>query len=279
MNSLSQWAEVTRLAFPTSEANPFNDFLSLIDIEFLAACEFTNFRLFASDVGTRLPPAHGHVLGTGGTYFVRRVPYDAGGHRIAALREVWREPKPQFTVLKQQQFIEDSEGIIKVRDIHRVQSAMLEMKILRHSAIRNHPNIIELYQIRWDVQEDLQLVSPSLLMEYGDFGTLADFQDHKFLALTWDAKKDICLDIAHGLQFLHDCGVIHGDVKPEYALSLTLRHILTSSFRNILICTHPERSYVAKLSDFGKQRFYKHNCGSDQYRFLVDRCLRRQSET
>lgn len=45
----------------------------------------------------------------------------------------------------------------------------------------------------------------------------------------------MCLDVAHGLDILHSCGIIHGDVKAE----------------NVLIFSHPEKKYVAKIADFG----------------------------
>ncbi|KAF2262668.1 hypothetical protein CC78DRAFT_314456 [Lojkania enalia] len=220
MNSLSQWAEVTRSAFPAQQSHhdPFNDFLGIIDIDFLAACEYTNFRIHGTNVGMRIPPADGHALGQGGTYFVRRVAYDSSLHRIAALGELWKDPKPSFAVLKQES-IDDNDSIVNIKDIDHMRSAMLEMRILRHAPVHEHPNIIGLYQMRWDVHDDFRLVSPSVVMEYGHFGTLADFQDHEFLSLNWSSKKGLCLDVAQGLQFLHECGIIHGDIKTEYARS------------------------------------------------------------
>lgn len=221
MASWSNYLDVTRTAFSESRSDdPFNDFLGLINVDFLTACEYSNFRRTLSRVGRRLPPAHGHFLGEGGSYIVRRIPYDAGEHVIAALGEPERDSKPNFVVLKQQIFYSDDRTNLKVTDIHRLRAAMLEMKILRHQPIHDHPNIISLLQTRWDFQDDFNITLPSVVMEYGDFGTLADFQDPEILALTANTKKDICLDIARGLQFLHDCGVIHGDVKPEYVLAL-----------------------------------------------------------
>src|SRR6266480_2778544 len=219
MDSVSSIYTATRSAFAQGQPDPFNDFLGLINVDFLTACEFTNFRKDLTDVGKRISPAHGHVLGAGGTYIVRRIPYNSSDHRVAALGECRpsTDRDPRFVVLKQQKFIEAGVG---VQDIHRLRSAMIEMKILRHQPIRDHPNIIKLLQMRWDVQDDstFNIVLPSVVIEYGNFGTLADFQDPELVALNSETKADICLGIACGLQFLHDCGIVHGDVKSEYVL-------------------------------------------------------------
>jgi len=214
MNSLSQWAGTTRSAFPTRQNNAFSDFLGFIDLEFLTACEYTNASGYGPHIGRKLQIAHSHLLGAGGTYTVYRIPYVSFEHSVGALGNHEQNPKPKFVVLKQQS-IDVSNSLVEVQDIYRIRSAMVEMKILRYEPIRKHPNIINLYQMRWDIHDDFKLVSPSIMMEYGDFGTLADFQDHELLALNWRSKKGICLDVAEGLQFLHDCGIIHGDLKPE----------------------------------------------------------------
>ena len=50
-------------------------------------------------------------------------------------------------------------------------------------------------------------------------------------------KVALCSDIASGLSALHNCGIVHGDVKPE----------------NILVFPRigSQESYTAKLTDFG----------------------------
>ena len=70
-------------------------------------------------------------------------------------------------------------------------------------------------------------------MEYAEYGSLDDYQQNAMLdhALTCE----LFLDIALGLDALYRCNVIHGNVKSE----------------NVLICRHPTRKVVAKVSDFG----------------------------
>jgi hypothetical protein len=109
-----------------------------------------------------------------------------------------------------------------------------ELRVLCHPSLSEHENIINLLGL--DFQEDYddyQLAWPVIAMEYAEYGSLDDYQQNAILdhALTCE----LLLDIALGLDALHRCNVIHGDVKSE----------------NVLICRHPTRKVVAKVSDFG----------------------------
>jgi serine/threonine protein kinase len=66
------------------------------------------------------------------------------------------------------------------------------------------------------------------------------------LSLPFDSKRNIALDIANGLSVLHQCGVIHGDIKPD----------------NILIFEAPKLH--AKLADFSHSVL-----GTGDYQYLV----------
>lgn len=46
-------------------------------------------------------------------------------------------------------------------------------------------------------------------------------------------KSHLSLDVALGLEAIHSVGLVHGDIK----------------LGNILVCSHPSRSLVAKISD------------------------------
>ena len=48
-------------------------------------------------------------------------------------------------------------------------------------------------------------------------------------------RLKLCYDVAKGLSALHNCGIIHSDVKSE----------------NILVCTDAKSGFVAKVADFG----------------------------
>jgi serine/threonine protein kinase len=68
----------------------------------------------------------------------------------------------------------------------------------------------------WDTQSNLaDALASSLIFEYADLGTVSAFQGLKKLILHANAKLPICLDVAEGLTFLNECGIIHGDIKSE----------------------------------------------------------------
>ncbi|RTE76020.1 hypothetical protein BHE90_009496 [Fusarium euwallaceae] len=96
-------------------------------------------------------------------------------------------------------------------------------------ALREHENICKLLFLGW---EDTSLL-PAAALELATFGTLDDaLQDMRSYssALT---KAHITFDIVAGLTAVHQCGLVHGDVKPG----------------NIIICEHPSRLVIAKISD------------------------------
>jgi serine/threonine protein kinase len=74
--------------------------------------------------------------------------------------------------------------------------------------------------------------APRLIIEYAKFGTMSDYlQAH---SVGMHEKINLCLDIASGLQMVHRCEVVHGDMK----------------LPNILVF-EVEGGRVAKISDFG----------------------------
>ena len=59
----------------------------------------------------------------------------------------------------------------------------------------------------------------TIFLECADFGNLAEFQSTPSHGkITWSQRKKLCLDVAAGLSMLHDCGMFHGDLKPENVL-------------------------------------------------------------
>jgi serine/threonine protein kinase len=100
--------------------------------------------------------------------------------------------------------------------------------------LRTCENIISIFGL--DFQEDYDdynVAWPVLLMEYAEYGTLDTLQQD--ISIDTELARILLLDVAHGLQALHQCNIIHGDVKSE----------------NVLICRHAQRRYIAKLADFG----------------------------
>jgi serine/threonine protein kinase len=124
---------------------------------------------------------------------------------------------------------------------HVPRAIVQELRILTATSIQEHPNIIKLFALAWDIGDGIsshKLGAPVLIQEYAEYGNLQDFlvaaESDELLSST--LKASLCCDVAAGLQALHDHSIIHGDVKCE----------------NILISRgHGDDRFVAKVSDFG----------------------------
>lgn len=152
------------------------------------------------------------------------------------LEKVVKAPeRPQYVVYKSARvrFCLDGNPATP-QDRRALQSVLTEFHVLLHPPLLQHPNIIDLLGLAWGSHHaEPRHQLPVLVVEYGDLGTLADVQ--RGAPLSNEAKADLCLGIARGLQELHSHGIIHGDVKPE----------------NIIMCSHKQKGMVPKLADFG----------------------------
>ncbi len=118
-------------------------------------------------------------------------------------------------------------------DYHRLQSVLLEIQIMRHGPLRNHPNILSALGYGW--KEYGERLLPYVVVDYAEHGSLREWlrktkTDPKI-------KFKLAGDIATGLKALHVCDIVHGDLKLD----------------NILVVPSPGRGIrvVAKLCDFG----------------------------
>jgi serine/threonine protein kinase len=119
--------------------------------------------------------------------------------------------------------------------VQKLEAILLELRVLTHPPLRHHENIVQLIQVGWEGDPfDRTVKWPVLIIDYADRGTLADFFDNEEV-VNYDVKRSLGLNIAHGMQALHCCGVVHGDLK----------------LLNVLVFSEKDGSYTAKLSDFG----------------------------
>ncbi|MCJ1470022.1 hypothetical protein MMC07_008667 [Pseudocyphellaria aurata] len=128
-----------------------------------------------------------------------------------------------------------STGEPKSRADSKVMSSVLmEILALVHPPLLLHPNIVDFIGLAWGSNpfEPTHRL-PIVVVEFAHHGTLADLQEKVILPSA--LRQSLCLDVASGLEILHRCGIVHGDVKSE----------------NVLIFSHPERQYIAKVADFG----------------------------
>lgn len=176
------------------------------------------------------------ILGTGHHFAVYASPFDSSEDNFtpqdgrAFNNEVYCMKAPNFAT-------GGNTGPSSAKDMFRVEyyeTALQELRVLLHPDLRTHENIISLFGL--DFQEDYDdcnVAWPVLIMENAEYGTLDTLQQD--IRLDPELSRTLLLDVARGIQALHQCNVIHGDIKSE----------------NVLICRHKSRPYVARLSDFG----------------------------
>lgn len=113
-----------------------------------------------------------------------------------------------------------------------LQNICLEIKALSIPTLSNHPNIVRLFSWSYGDMDSFHFplvlameLANTDLDEYlsGNAGMIPSWQKYRF-----------CTDIAAGLDAIHSCKLIHGDLKPA----------------NILLFSQHDR-YVAKIGDFG----------------------------
>lgn len=126
--------------------------------------------------------------------------YDHAVDRFVALKELELHKKPREEAFKE------------ARAIARI----------------THPNVVQLFDI---IEEDGSLF---LVMEYVDGTTLRDILDQHG-ALPFQSALGIFIQLASAVEFAHNHGILHLDIKPE----------------NILVTP----SGKVKLADFGVSRF------------------------
>ena len=114
---------------------------------------------------------------------------------------------------------------------------MRELRVLTHPPFRNHECLVAALAYGWATSPELG-VHPYLVLDYSDHGNLAVYLQR--ITPPVDQCRNLALDVAVGLQALHQSNIIHGDLKPDNVL--------------VFDCAG-ERPQVAKLADFGASIF------------------------
>lgn len=85
------------------------------------------------------------------------------------------------------------------------QALFAEIIILQSPGIRDHPNIIDLFGICWEVHidgvESVETVLPVLVFQKSAYGSLRTFQDLD--NLDFNSRVSLCCDIGKALATLH----------------------------------------------------------------------------
>lgn len=85
------------------------------------------------------------------------------------------------------------------------------LKEARTAAMLNHPNIVTVFE--WDTDSDEAFI----IMEYVDGASLADLLEARG-ALDYDETAAVLEGVTAALEYAHDNGVLHLDIKPENVL-------------------------------------------------------------
>lgn len=152
-----------------------------------------------------------------------------------------RSMVPEGTSIALKSFVPDSTADIQ-GDQDLEQSAarsetyraiLQELKVFCHPNLSEHPNIVKLLFLGWKEQSPF----PFLGLELGNYGSLDYILRAPGTGMSQLQKSHVSLDIALGLNALHENNFVTGDLKPE----------------NIVVLRNPDpkRSIIAKLTDFG----------------------------
>lgn len=176
------------------------------------------------------------ILGTGHHFTAFAAPFDAEDRGFTPVDG--RAINPEVYCLKTPNFNSNGAADSPVsKNAFREEyykTTLQEIRVLLHPHLRRCENVISLFGL--DFQEDYDdytVAWPVLLMEYAEYGTLATLQED--ITIDNELARILLLGIARGIKALHECNIIHGDVKSE----------------NVLICRHARCKYIAKLADFG----------------------------
>ncbi|KPA40819.1 tkl protein kinase [Fusarium langsethiae] len=170
-------------------------------------------------------------LGAGTSFEVNKELFGLTGESpyFVAVKRIVMDRVPGGTKQTAEQVKQSSKRLINVKR---------EVRVLTHPKLRSHSCLIS--AIAWGWDPDLTFGNrPYLVMPYSPHGTLAAFAQRRSLNLI--DRRLMTLDVAMGIRALHDCDIVHGDVKPENVL---VYGYLARDQDN-------ERHYLAKLADFG----------------------------
>ncbi|KAK6950255.1 hypothetical protein Daesc_008581 [Daldinia eschscholtzii] len=232
-------------ALSIASTQTWNTFLSRTSVSSLSSAAFSNPHLTGRANGLD------EVLNTVKTLSLRRIPYEeierqdvvGEGETFVVERCVVRNQILAIKHLKTNLSPDDS--VFR----RRIQSVILELRIMRHAPLRSHPNILTVFGYGWNM--GASRIAPYLLVQYAPYGTLRQYLQHTKPETSITQKEILIGDVAAATSALHLCGIIHGDIKLD----------------NVLIFhswDRPSKS-IAKISDFGHSLIVTGNEDTEQY--------------
>jgi len=140
----------------------------------------------------------GHsTVGEGETYIVEKCLY---GQKLVAVKH-----------LKMGGSQTDSNKLRK-----RLSNLLLDLRIMHHSPLQSHPNILNLVGYGWDIQGER--LNPFVVVDYASKGSGRSYLQGYRGRMPFGSKLIFIEDIIAGLWALHGCGIVHGDLKLDNVL-------------------------------------------------------------
>lgn len=125
------------------------------------------------------------------------------------------------------------------------REVLIAAKLSHENIIRMSPEIIEQEDINGNVRR-------CILMEYIDGNNLWYFIQNRVLTL--NQMIDLCIKLSHGLDFLHQNGVIHRDIKPHnFLFSRDMKKVKIVDFG------------LSKANTSWRTRWFKEGGGTRRY--------------
>lgn len=156
------------------------------------------------------------VLGEGASFLVNgcEIPRDYVDPSTGRLF-----PKGTIVALKRAKLINDMEDLTA----DRIRVIFNELLTMNHPPLAAHPNIVNLLGVGFETEgpSDTQNAMPVLIPECAELGNLAENLEaarREDRPLAFHEKMSLCLDVLHGMEILHACDIVHGDVKAENIL-------------------------------------------------------------
>ena len=184
------------------------------------------------------------VLGQGASFLVNgaELPEDY-------VDSVTQTPYPEGLIVALKRSVIN--GGMKDPIANRIVVIFNELLTMLHPPLRAHPNIVSVHGVSFEVEGsgENEYAMPVLVVEVAELGNLAEVLEtsrKEDRPLDFGQKMALCIDVAHGLEILHACDIVHGDVK--------LENILTFEEEDESQKQHNAYDLRCKLTDFGVSR-------------------------